>query len=170
MPPALTGRVSSFVAAVTYDELAARVILAAKNGGRRDVLRAFAPALVALVSGFEVDEVAWVPASTARRRRRGYDQSDVLARGVARRLGVPARRLLRRAGGEAQANRARTERLAGPELVVRRRPSSRVLLVDDVTTTGASLAASATALRAAGAQAIHAAVIAVVDDRRRCAS
>lgn len=145
------------------------MILAAKNGGRRDVLRVLAASTTAaLAPGLDVDEVAWVPASRARRRRRGYDQSELLARSVSRRLQVPARRLLRRAGGDAQANLDRTQRLEGPEIAAtRRRPQPRVLIVDDVTTTGASLAASADALRLGGAETIHAAVVAVVDDRRR---
>ncbi len=167
-PPALHGRVDSFAAAVIYDELAARVILAAKNGGRRDVLVVLAAATVAALDpGVEVDAVAWVPASRSRRRCRGYDQGEVLARAMARRLRVPARRLLRRAGRDAQANLARAQRLDGPSIVgARRTPPPAVLLVDDVTTTGSSVASSAAALREVGAVEVHAAVVAVVDDRR----
>lgn len=166
-PPAIISYIDTFVAAATYDPLVARLILAAKNGGRRDVLRALAVPLAGAIDAGDVVAVAWVPASRARRRRRGYDQAEVLARAVARQCQVPAGRFLRRCDSSTQANRSREERLAGPSIRLRRRPPGSVLLVDDVTTTGASLAASAIALRAGGAHRVDAAVLAVVDDARR---
>jgi predicted amidophosphoribosyltransferase len=147
--------------------LAAKLILAAKNGGRRDVLRALASPLTAALGSVDVAAVAWVPASRARRRRRGYDQAEVLARAVGRRLGVPAGRFVRRCDSSAQANRSREQRLVGPSILLRRRPPGAVLLIDDVTTTGASLAASAAALRAGGAHRVDAAVLAIVEDAHR---
>jgi ComF family protein len=162
-PPTLVDCVDSFSAVVVYDRLAASVILAAKNGGRRDVLRSLAELTAARVdTEVEVDAVSWVPASRARQRWRGYDQGDLLARAIARHLRVPARRLLRRSRGDAQANRGRQDRLAGPAVhLARRRVPERVLLIDDVATTGASLAACAAALRRGGACRIDAVVIAV---------
>ncbi|MGI9615053.1 MAG: ComF family protein [Acidimicrobiales bacterium] len=161
-PPTITNCIDSFVAATAYDPLAARLILAAKNGGRRDVLRALAAPLIGAIEAADVGAVAWVPASRARRRRRGYDQAEVLARAVARQLRVPAGRFVRRRDSSAQANRSREQRLVGPSILLRRRPPGAVLLIDDVATTGASLAASAAALRAGGAKRVDAAVLAVV--------
>jgi predicted amidophosphoribosyltransferase len=71
--------------------------------------------------------------------------------------------LLVREQREAQAGRSRADRLGGPHLRIRRPCPARVLLVDDVTTTGASLARAGEALRSGGARSVHGGVIAVVD-------
>jgi predicted amidophosphoribosyltransferase len=104
-----------------------------------------------------------VPAAAAHRRERGFDQGQLLARAVARKLpGVPARRLLDRQPGPAQTGRDRAERLIGPTLALHRgaRSTGTVVLLDDVRTTGASLATGAAILRTAGAQRVVAATIA----------
>ena len=77
----------------------------------------------------------------------------MLARAVARRLGLPCLRLLQRSPGPAQTGRPLAERRAGPRLTVRkpRTVPASVLVVDDVVTSGATLTAAALALRQAGA-------------------
>lgn len=144
------------------------VIVAAPFSGRvRDVLlgfkyrnrRAVAGHLAGLLvnrlvaGGRRVDLVTWAPTSPRRRRERGFDQAELVARHVARQLGVPCRRLLERdAVGGPQTGRSRAGRLqasgfrAHPHV-----PRARVLLVDDVVTTGATIHAAATTLRRAGA-------------------
>jgi predicted amidophosphoribosyltransferase len=117
-----------------------------------------------------VDVVAWVPASRNRRRQRGYDQGRVLARHAGRRLGVGHRRLLARPRRDAQAGRSRSDRLAGPLLVATGRCPPRILLVDDVSTTGASLANAAAVLRRAGARYVAAGVLAAVEHRSGAAA
>ena len=99
-------------------------------------------------------------AAPARRRARGYDQSELLARAVARRLAVPARPLLRRRPGRPQTGLDRAGRSAGPGYDALRPATGRVLLVDDVSTTGATLRAAVDALRCAGAVDVAAAVVA----------
>ncbi|HVF32877.1 MAG TPA: phosphoribosyltransferase family protein [Acidimicrobiales bacterium] len=104
-----------------------------------------------------LDVVTWAPTSRARRRARGFDQGEVLARAVARRLGVPCGPLLVRRPGPPQTGRSRAERRSGPAFVIGRGPppvGARVLLVDDVVTSGATLSSAADALRAAGAAAV----------------
>ena len=105
--------------------------------------------------------VTWAPTTPARRRARGYDQAEELARAVGRRLGVPARALLRRTSSEPQHGRPRAERLAGPAFAPRRAVTGHVLLVDDVTTTGATLRAAERCLYRAGADAVQAVAVAV---------
>ena len=95
-----------------------------------------------------------VPAHPAHARTRGYDQARLLAQALARRTGAPvARPLLRRGPERAQLGASRSERLERGriDVVARRGAPERVLLVDDVHTTGATLDACARALLAAGA-------------------
>ena len=98
------------------------------------------------------DVVTWAPTSDRRQRQRGYDQSELLARAVASRLGLKCRRLLYRDRSAPQTGRNREERLNGPMFRARpmRRPS-RVLVIDDVVTTGSTLRAAGHALDLAGA-------------------
>ena len=114
----------------------------------------------------EVVVVTWIPTTAARRRARGFDQGELLARATARALGLPALATLRRQPGPAQTGRSRAERLAGPASLVARRPAGGpVLIVDDVVTTGATLGAGASALASAGAWRLHACAVACTGPR-----
>ena len=116
--------------------------------------------LVARRDGGLLDVVTWVPTTAARRRARGFDQGRLLAVAVARRLGLPCRPFLRRLPGPSQTGATRSARLAGPRLALRVRPPPRVLLVDDVVTTGATLATAAFVLRDGGVATVAAVVAA----------
>lgn len=108
----------------------------------------------------DVQAVTWVPTTRTRMRERGYDQSELIARRIARRLGVPCARLLRRIDDTAQTGRTASERRDGAQFMARRSRYTRVLLVDDVVTTGATLEHGLDALRSVGVRMVTCAAIA----------
>ncbi len=115
----------------------------------------------------EVDVVTPVPLAWTRLLVRGYNQAEAIARPLAGTLGLPSRRLLRRRPRQRQARLGRAARrrnLQGAFAAIRVPPGVRVLLVDDVMTTGATLAEAARALVGAGAAGVRVAVVARTPD------
>jgi len=112
-----------------------------------------------------------VPLDPARARARGYNQAERLAAALARRTGMRVTDCLRRSGTAAgrQVGRGRAERLAALTDAVEHRPGAivpeRVLLVDDVVTTGGTVAACADALYAAGSIEVSAVAYALTPGR-----
>jgi predicted amidophosphoribosyltransferase len=155
------------IAAVPFAGRPRDVLLNFKYRNRRAVAHHLAGLLVnrLLASGFypgDIDVVTWAPTSDGRRHRRGFDQAELVARRVALQLGVPCRRLLRRDGGAPpQTGLDRATRLHGPVFVAAPGVAGqRVLLVDDVVTTGSTLRSAARALDAAGAVSVVKAAVA----------
>jgi len=111
-----------------------------------------------------VRTVSSAPLHDARRRERGFDQAEVIARCVADILSAPYEPLLRRTHWtEPQARRGHSDRQLGDLdgiFVCSRRPPDHVLLCDDVVTTAATLDAAAQALKAAGTQTVWALTLA----------
>ncbi len=135
-----------------YEPAMAGIIQAVKRGGRPDLLQSLAVPLARNTRPYLQSStiITWVPASPKGRRRRGFDQGRLLANAVASELGVEAAPSLTRSG-RAQFGSNRTARLEGPRLRIRpdwthRPPSGQIVLIDDVITTGASMAAAAACL------------------------
>jgi competence protein ComFC len=145
------------VVAVAYEGIARRLILNLKYHNRRQVVSVLVELLAQRVMqripniATICDVVTWAPTSTARVRRRGHDQSELLARRLAKVLDVPCRRLLIKTSTNVQTGASREERLRGSVFSARKLGvNSHVVVVDDVVTTGTTLRCAADALRKVG--------------------
>lgn len=108
------------------------------------------------------DVVTWIPASPTALRRRGFDHAEAVAREAAHCLGAPVRALLISRGSRDQRALGRSERASNVDSAFAAVGSleSRILVVDDVFTTGATFDSAATALLQGGAQAVRVAAVA----------
>jgi ComF family protein len=140
-----------------YDGPARQAIHRLKFSGWRHVADALARAMVA-VGPSDADAVTWVPLARRRLAERGYDQAHALARAVASRLRLPLVRCTRRVIATGpQARRSGEERrsaMVGAFAPRGEAPPGRILLVDDVLTTGATVSECARAVIEAGGREV----------------
>lgn len=117
--------------------------------------------------GGAFDTVTWTPVSRKRRRERGYDQAYLLARETAKHWGAEPVRLLRKtlhtaAQSSLTSAAARRDNVLGayeaenPERIC----GARILLIDDILTTGATLGECVRVLKEAGAESVVCATLA----------
>lgn len=155
-----TGRRLGFAtarAAVSYSGASRALVAAWKEHGLRRAAPLAAELVAEVVARPAADVITYIPADPERLLRRGHHPAERLARclGVHWDLEV-APLLLRHRGGGRQAALTRSERLlnARDAFVAVAAAPRKVVLVDDVYTTGATAAAGATALRRAGARSV----------------
>lgn len=143
---------------------------ALKYGGERRLARPLASALAERWrrAGRGGEVLTWVPVHGSRRRERGFDQAEELARHMAGELGLPAAPLLeRRLRTTAQHALGQAQRASNTAAAFRATATLRddyrdawVVVVDDILTTGATLEGCAQALLEGGATAVSAAIVA----------
>lgn len=150
-----------------YRSEARRAILSFKFRNMPQYAAAFGKLLAPAVREFgRVDCITWAPVSALRLAKRGYDQSRLLAEAVGRELDLPVRPLLhKRRHTRQQARLSRDRRrdnVRGAYAPVRRavEPGCRVVLIDDIVTTGATLSACCQALYEGGAGEVFCAALA----------
>ena len=163
-PPAACDRV---LAVAGFDGPVPRIVRAYKDAGERRLAGSIAEMLLDAAEHAELaapdryggllasaDAVAFVPATAEAFRRRGFDHMEAVARALADLSGIPLLDCLAKHGRADQRRLDRAGRLAssaGAYEVVADVRAARLLLVDDVITTGATMEAAAAALKRAGA-------------------
>jgi ComF family protein len=140
-------------AAVEYDAAVRTLVAAWKERGLRRLASLAAQIVVEVVPPTGSEVITFVPPDGDRSLQRGYHPPERLAYELARRWDLPVRPLLGRTRPLArQRGLSRIERRRNVRGAFRASAArGRIALVDDVYTTGATVAAAATALRAAGA-------------------
>ncbi len=106
------------VAAIAYEGVGRDLVTGLKYRNQRRAARVLADLLVQRLGQVDIDVVTWAPTGSDRRATRGFDQAELVARAVARRLRVPCRRLLFRVHGASQTGRSRALSIAGADRVV----------------------------------------------------
>ena len=146
-------------APLKYEGVGKEIVHALKyQGYTRVVERLIAPLMAGRIEG-PFDAVACVPLHLSRRRKRGFNQAELMARAIAERIKVPfSDRLEAVKKTRDQVELTASERRRNVEGAFKARGPVRgkVLLVDDVFTTGATLSAGAETLIRAGADEVHA--------------
>lgn len=154
-------RVLPFRFAVPYRDEYRRMLHQFKFQQKKSKARALSQLMAGTARGFSAafDCVCFVPMTKKAAAKRGYNQSELLAAGVARQMKIPLRRLLvkqRETAAQHTLNaRGRAENVRAVFAARSKCAGQTVLLVDDILTTGATMCACAQALYDGGAQAVY---------------
>lgn len=146
-----------------YKSYAKQMVQALKFGPDRTTAELIAEWLDGSLSHIDADIVTFIPTASSRARSRGFDQSFMVAREFAKKRGLAFETLLVRYGKSRQvgAERAvRQKQVAGAYRSKRQLNNEKVLLIDDIVTTGATLSEAARTLKQSGASKIDGLVFA----------
>ena len=176
--PAFTHRKSgvqfldSFTAVWYYEGSVRKSLLRYKFHGARSYASGYGRLLAMKLLETDSDSwdvLTWIPVSPRRKLARGYDQVELIAKAVGRELGIKPVPLLKKIrhnrpqsgfsdAAHRRANVLGAYRVPEPELV----SGKRILLLDDVLTTGSTASECARVLKTAGAKEVHCAAMAAV--------
>jgi competence protein ComFC len=152
--------ISICISPLYYEGTVRDALLRYKFGGAASYSRVFGKIMAKCIDEmhFSCDIITWVPLSRARLRKRGYNQAQLLAECVAKELSLPcAEMLVKLRNNPAQSGindyKQRQKNVSGiyEALAPSIAAGKRILLVDDIVTTGATLSEAASVLRKAGA-------------------
>lgn len=171
LPPATTratqGVTSQVYAATKYEGIAKKLVQVMKFERAAAAAEDIAAVMAERFPWPGADYVVThIPTANIRVRQRGYDQAELLARAFARRLGLVHTPLLARSGSARQLGKQRSVRHVQLQGAFRATHVTllrhkRILLIDDVLTTGATFQSGSTVLLTAGAARVDGAVFAV---------
>lgn len=159
--------VSACVSPLFYENEAREAFLRYKFSGEQAYAVRFGKFMAECVQNnldYEgIDVISCVPLSKKRFRKRGYNQSRLLAKEISERIGIPERELLKKnkdnlAQSKTKSSKERLINVAGVYSMQRGADVERktVLLVDDIVTTGATISECARILRREGAERVFA--------------
>ena len=154
-----------------YDAVLRRVVSALKSGDHPEIAGCLGRMAAERLRNYpRPGLVTFVPVSSRRRRERGYNQAELIARSLGRSLGIPVKAVLNVSGEGNQKRMHYHERFLNMvgRFSCRERfsPGTSVLLVDDVFTTGATVNECARVLKKMGASPVFSLTIARVDDKK----
>ena len=146
-----------------YDKEPKRIILSLKSHGYRDTAlqpaRIIANKLKTLIDLKSFDYVTYVPTSFKKLRKRGFNQAELLAKYIAKLIGLPCEGLLevnKKLGVQHTLNlSARKTNVKDAFKAKRSVNNKRIILIDDIVTTGSTLKSCGQALKKAGAQNVY---------------
>ncbi|HSX14962.1 MAG TPA: ComF family protein [Candidatus Saccharimonadales bacterium] len=158
-------KLAGVVVASYYEGVVKELVQALKYQNQVAAAQTLATLITPLLSPTAFDCITAIPGAPSRYRRRGYHQAELIAKAIARATGLPYRPLLGRLEVASQvgiSRRKRLEQVRG-SFIVRRSAlveGQRILIIDDVLTTGATLSEAALVLKSAGAKSVWGAVAA----------
>lgn len=152
-------------AALLYDTYMSRSIYRFKYGGKQEFAgfyaRAICERLESKIKSWNVDAIVPVPVHKERLKKRGYNQAELIAKQMSKRLGIPVRSDLvtRQKGTLAQKNLSARDRQNNLKKAFKVTGNvvklDSVLIVDDIYTTGATVDAMAGCLKGAGIRRVY---------------
>jgi len=147
-------------APLKYDGVGKKIVHALKyRGYKRVVGRLAAPLMLEVLDDTCFDAVVPVPLHRSRLRKRGFNQAELLARGVAEKMKVTVSdtlEVVRSTRDQVELSAAQRRANVAGAYSATKPHRGKILLVDDVFTTGATMSACAASLVRAGAQEVHA--------------